>query len=187
MSALHPDIEKVLFSETEIRQRVIDLGRVITRDFRGKDLLLVAVLRGSFIFLADLVRAIQLPCALDFMAVSSYAGSESTGIARVTLDLKKSPVGKHVLLVEDVVDTGLTLARLRGALKGRGVRSMKACAFLDKPSGRRRVARIDYRGFTVPDGFVVGYGLDYHERYRNLPYLGLLKRRVYENPGKADL
>ena len=178
--ARHPDIQRVLLSERVLRQRVRELGRRISRDYAGRDILVVAVLRGGVIFLADLIRTLSVPCALDFMAVSSYEGTTSTGAARLTLDLNKNPEGKHILLVEDVADTGLTLARLRRILKARRVASLRTCALLDKPSGRRVPLKLDYVGFRLPPGFVVGYGLDYEEKYRNLPYVGLLKPSVYK-------
>jgi len=176
----HPDIECVLFSEAVLRRRVKELGRKISGDYAGRELLVVAILRGGVIFLADLIRAISVPCALDFMAVSSYEGAASSGTARVTFDLKRNPEGKHILLVEDVADTGVTLARLKANLRARRPASLKTCALLDKPSGRRVALKPDYAGFRLPPGFVVGYGLDFEERYRNLPYIGLLKRRLYE-------
>lgn len=178
--ARHPDIQRVLLSEAVLRRRVRELGRRISRDYAGREILVVAVLRGGVIFLADLIRALSVPCALDFMAVSSYVGAASTGTARLTLDLKRNPEGRHILLVEDVADTGLTLERLRKNLLARGVASLRTCALLDKPSGRRTPLALDYVGFRLPPGFVVGYGLDYNERYRNLPYVGLLKPSVYK-------
>lgn len=180
----HPDIERVLFSEKVLQRRVRELGRALSRDYAGKDLLVVAILRGGVIFLADLIRTLSVPCALDFMAVSSYAGARSTGSARVLLDLKRDPEGQHVLLVEDVADTGLTLVRLKKILSGRNAASIKTCALLDKPSGRKVPLTLDYVGFRLPPGFVVGYGLDFEERYRHLPYVGLLKRNVYEEKAR---
>lgn len=180
----HPDIARVLWTQADIRRRVRALGARISQDYAGREVLMLSVLRGSVIFLADLIRAIKAPCAIDFVAVASYNGVKRRRGSRVTLDLRRDPRGREVLIVEDIADTGHTLRHLIRTLRGRGVKSLKTCVLLDKPSGRRVKLVPDYRGFRVPAGFVVGYGLDYRERYRNLPYIGLLKRRVYE--GKAS-
>jgi hypoxanthine phosphoribosyltransferase len=174
------DTARVLISETALRRRVKALGRQISRDYAGQKVILVSVLKGSVVFLADLMRAIKTPCAVDFMAVSSYVGSESSGVVRVTMDLRESPEGKNVILVEDIVDTGLTLAYLKDLMRARSVRSLKICALLDKPECHRAPVSLDYLGFSIPNEFVVGYGLDYAERYRNLPHIAVLKRSVYE-------
>lgn len=178
-------VERVLLSEARIRRRVRELGRRITRDYRGRDLLVIGILKGSVIFLADLLRSIRLPCAVDFLAVSSYNGDRSSGAVRVTMDLREAPARRDVLLVEDVVDTGLTLDYLkRSLLLARHARSFKVCALLDKPACRRVPAAVDYVGFTVPDKFVVGYGLDHNERFRNLPYIGILRREPADSPAQ---
>jgi hypoxanthine phosphoribosyltransferase len=172
---LHPDVARVLLTEAALRRKVKQLARRISRDYRGKDLLLACVLKGSVVFLADLLRAVDIPCAVDFIAVSSYAGTQSTGVVRLALDLRQNPAGRHVLLVEDIVDTGLTLSYLKDALTARRVASLKVCALLDKSMGRKVPVKVDYLGFRIPNEFVVGYGLDYRERYRGLPYIGVLK------------
>jgi hypoxanthine phosphoribosyltransferase len=174
------DIARTLVSELSIRRRVTELGKMVSRDFQGQKVTLVSILKGSVVFLADLLRAVDIPCAVDFMAVSSYVGSESSGVVRVTMDLRESPEGKNLILVEDIVDTGLTLAYLREILLARNVKSLKVCALLDKPDCHRVPVQLDYLGFTIPNEFVVGYGLDYAERYRSLPYIGVLDRAVYE-------
>ncbi|NMP23923.1 hypoxanthine phosphoribosyltransferase [Sulfobacillus sp. DSM 109850] len=160
---------EVMIGERDIQERVAQLGRRITLDYEGKDLVLVAILKGSFVFVADLARAIDLPVAVDFMAVSSYGMStKSSGVVRIVKDLDYSLDQKHVLVVEDIVDTGLTLNYIFGHLKSRGAMSVKICSLLDKV-GRRQVAvPVHYKGFEIPDEFVVGYGLDVEERYRNL-------------------
>ena len=171
----HDDIQRVLLSEQDLRRRVKALGEEISRDYAGQKLILVSVLKGSVVFLADLIRVLREPCSVDFMAVSSYAGTKSSGVVRMTMDLRENPAGKNLLLVEDVVDTGLTLNYLIDSLKARRVGSLKVCALLDKPDCRRVPVSVDYVGFTLPNEFVVGYGLDYQEKYRGLPYIGVLK------------
>lgn len=174
------DTARVLLSEAALRRRVKAIGRQISKDYAGQKVILVSILKGSVVFLADLMRAIKVPCAVDFMAVSSYVGSESSGVVRVTMDLRESPEGKNIILVEDIVDTGLTLAYLKDLMKARSVKSLKICALLDKPECHRVPVSLDYLGFTIPNEFVVGYGLDYAERYRSLPHIAVLKRSVYE-------
>ena len=171
----HPDIARVLLTEEDIRVRVRALGRQITRDYAGKKLLLVAILKGSVVFLGDLMREIDLPLAVDFISLSSYSGKESTGVVRLLLDLRETAEGRDILLVEDIVDTGLTLSYLLENLKTRGPRSLEICALLDKPDCRKVQVKTKYVGFKIPNEFVVGYGLDYDETYRNLPYVGILK------------
>jgi hypoxanthine phosphoribosyltransferase len=169
----------VLIPEEEIRARVCELGKDISRDYDGEALLVVGILKGSAIFLADLVRCIDLVADFDFVAISSYgADSVSSGVVRILKDLDGSVEGKHVLIVEDIVDTGWTLrmSYLSENLIARGAASVAICALLDKPSRRRVDVKIDYRGFEISDLFVVGYGLDYRGRYRNLPYIGVLKQ-----------
>jgi len=177
------DIQEVLITEEEIEARVRQLGQQISRDYAGKPLVLVGVLKGAAIFLADLVRQISLPCAYDFAAISSYgADTKSSGLVRLLKDVDLSVEGKHVIIVEDIVDTGWTLrlSYIIESLQDRKAESVRVCALLDKPSRRKIDVGIDYRGFVVPDEFVVGYGLDYKERYRNLPFIGTLKPEVFD-------
>lgn len=177
---MHNDIEQVLFTERKLKNRVKKLGEQITADYQGKDLVVISVLRGSYIFMADLTRCIDLPCTVDFMAVSSYGkGTTSSGQVNIIKDLSDSVEGKDVLVVEDILDTGNTLSYLLEILKARNVASLKLCTLLDKPDRRKKPIKADYTGFTIPDAFVVGYGLDYAEKYRNLPYIGVLKPEVY--------
>ena len=180
MSYADKDIERVLFTAEELRARVAQLGAEITRDYRGKDLVLVGILRGAYIFMSELARQIDLPCEADFMSVSSYgSGTTSTGQVRIIKDLSEPVEGKDLLLVEDILDTGNTLYYLREMLAARRPASISVCALLDKPERRVKDIKADYMGFTIPDAFVVGYGLDYAEHYRNLPYIGIGKPEVY--------
>lgn len=175
------DIEKVLLSEEEIAAKVKELGAQIARDYADKNPLIVSVLRGSFVFMADLVRAIDVPCTVDFMSVSSYgSGTTSSGEVKITKDFDVSIEGRHLIIVEDILDSGRTLSYLMKTLKARGAASIALCTFLDKPDRRVVPVEVAYKGFTVPDAFIVGYGLDYDQRYRNLPYVGVLKPSVYE-------
>ncbi len=175
------DIKEILISEDQIQQKVKELGKQITRDYKGKDPILVGVLNGAVIFMADLMRCIDIPIEVDFMAVSSYGVStESSGIVRILKDLDKSIEGRHVIVVEDIIDTGLTLKYLTTLLKDRKPRSIRLCSLLDKPERRKIDIDIDYKGFSIPDEFVVGYGLDFKEKYRNLPYICVLKPEVYQ-------
>lgn len=161
---------EVLLSAKEIKTRIDNLGRRITLDYTGKELTLIGILKGSFVFMADLVRAIDLPVAIDFMALSSYgASTKSSGVVRIIKDLDYGLEGRHVLVVEDIVDTGLTLNYIYGHMRARGALSVKICSLLDKPSRRQVAVPVHYKGFEIPDEFVVGYGLDVDERYRNLP------------------
>ena len=177
---LHEDIERVLLTEEQIKERVAQLGAAIDRDCAGKEPLLISVLRGSFVFMADLVRSITLPCTVDFMAVSSYgAGTSSSGQVKIVKDLSDSIEGKDLVVVEDILDSGNTLYYLLQILQARHPASVRLCTLLDKPSRRVKPVEVDYTGFSIPDEFVVGYGLDYAERYRNLPYIGILKPSVY--------
>ncbi len=178
---MHPDGERILFTGEQIQARVAGLGAEISSDYKDKELLVIGILKGAIIFLSDLVRSITVPLYYDFMAVSSYGSStESSGVVRILKDLNQSIENCHVLIVEDIVDTGLTLNYLVENLKSRGPASLKVCTLLDKPSRRKVPVKIDYNGFTVPDEFLVGYGLDYNGRYRNFPYIMVLSRRVYE-------
>lgn len=176
------DILKVLISEEEIHKIVHRLGKEIEEDYRGKDLVVVGILRGSVVFMTDLIREIDLHLDIDFMDVSSYGdGMESTGIVKILKDLEESIKGRHVLIVEDIVDTGRTVKHLQGLLEYREATSIEVCTFLDKPT-RREISGLEvkYVGTEVPNEFVVGYGLDFSQKYRNLPYVGILKPEIYE-------
>ena len=178
---LEQDIERVLFTEEELKARVAEIAARIDQDYAGKEPMLISVLRGSFIFMADLARAITLPCTVDFMAVSSYgSGTTSSGQVKITKDLSESIEGRDIIVVEDILDSGNTLSYLFQLLQARHPASVRLCTLLDKPSRRTKPITADYTGFTVDDLFVVGYGLDYAEKYRNLPYIGILKPAVYE-------
>jgi len=174
------DIERVIISEEVIKERVKELGAQISKDYKDKNLLLVSVLKGSIVFMADLIRAIDIPCEIDFMDVSSYgSGTKTTGVVRIIKDLDKPIEGYDLLLVEDILDSGLTLEYIINMLADRNPSSIKICTLFNKTE--RRIAKIDadYIGLKVPDEFIVGYGLDYDEKYRNLPYIGVLKPEVY--------
>ncbi|MCD8190678.1 MAG: hypoxanthine phosphoribosyltransferase [Clostridiales bacterium] len=175
------DIESVLYSEEQLKARVAKMGADITRDYQGKEkILLVSVLRGSYIFMADLSRAIDLPCLVDFMVVSSYGSdTKSSGQVEIKKDISMNLEGYHVIIVEDILDSGNTLYYLMKILKLRKAASIRICTLMDKPERRVRPITADYVGFEIPDAFVVGYGLDYDQRYRNLPYVGILKPEVY--------
>ena len=174
---VHPDVKKILLTETALRGRIQELGAQITRDYADRRLLVVGVLKGSVIFLADLLRVIgpEVDVHVDFVAVSSYAGTASTGTIRVMLDLRENPEGRDVLLVEDIGDTGLTLSSLTETLRARKPRSLEVCTLLDKPECRKTKFQPKYTGFKISNEFVVGFGLDYDERYRQLPYVGVLR------------
>ena len=177
---LEQDIQEVLFTEEQLKARVKEIAREIEQDYRGKEIMLISVLRGSFIFMADLCRAIDLPCTLDFMSVSSYGkGTTSSGQVQITKDLSEDITGRHVIVVEDILDSGNTLSYLLKILQHRHPASIRLCTLLDKPDRRVKPVEVHYSGFTIPDAFVVGYGLDYAEQYRNLPYIGILKPQVY--------
>jgi hypoxanthine phosphoribosyltransferase len=174
------DVEEVLLSGEQVQARVAELGAQLAADYAGRDPVLVSVLKGSIIFLADLVRAMPIPLSIDLMEVSSYgASTESSGQVRILKDLSTSIEGREVIVVEDIIDTGLTLNYLLRYLHDKGPASIRICCLLDKPARRLASIDIDYRGFTIPDRFVIGYGLDYGERYRNLPYIGVLRPSVY--------
>ena len=180
-NVMEKDIAKVLFSEEQLQNRVRELGEQISADYAGKEPLLISVLRGSYIFMADLSRAISQSVTIDFMAVSSYGGgTTSSGQVEIVKDLSDSIEGKDLLIVEDILDSGNTLSYLLKLLQARRPASIKLCTLLDKPSRRVKPIVADYVGFEVPDEFVVGYGLDYDERYRNLPYIGVVKPSVYQ-------
>lgn len=176
------DIKRVLYSEEEINEIVKNLGYKISKDYEGKDLLLVSVLKGSVIFMADLMRAIKIPCNIDFMAVSSYGnGTESSGRVKINKDLDNDIQGKDIIIIEDILDSGKTLYYIRDILSARKPNSIKICTLFDKPERREADIKADYIGSLVPNEFIVGYGLDYAEYYRNLPFIGVLKESVYEN------
>lgn len=180
MKEMDKDILEVFYSEEQLKTKVAELGAAITRDYQGKSPVLVSVLRGSYIFMADLTRAIDLPCTVDFMSVSSYGvGTTSSGQVKILKDLSEPIEGKDLIIVEDILDSGNTLFYLRDVLAARKPASIAICTLLDKPERRTKPIQADYSGFEVPDAFVVGYGLDYAEKYRNLPYIGVLKPEVY--------
>ncbi len=179
--SIKKDIAEVLIEADELQAKVAELGRQISEDYRGRDLLLICLLRGAVVFLSDLIRAIDIPLEMDFMAISSYGDStESSGVVRLMMDLKSNITGRNVLVVEDIVDTGRTLAYILDNLQTRRPADIKVCALLSKPSRREVQVKLDYLGFEIPDKFVVGYGLDYAEGYRNLPFIGVLKPELYE-------
>ena len=179
---LDHDIQEILFTEDTLHARVKEMADQINRDFEGKDVIIVGILRGSFIFMADLLRCITLPCRVDFMSVSSYGkGTTSSGKLKIAKDMAEDITNAHVIVVEDIVDSGFTLSNLLKLLKSRNPASVHLCTLLNKPDRRTVDVHVDYTGFTIPDAFVVGYGLDYAEKYRNLPYIGILKPSVYED------
>lgn len=179
-SAYDNDIAEVLVTEKELREITARLGEEISRDYEGKDILIVCVLRGSVIATADIMRNIRSHCTMDFMVASSYfGGTETTGTVLIKKDLETDIKGKHVVIIEDILDSGYTLSLLRKELLKREPASLKICTLLDKPSRRKAEINADYIGKSIPDKFVVGYGLDYEEKYRNIPYIGVLKQSVY--------
>ncbi len=179
-TVMHKDIKEVLFTQEQLDGRVTELAEQINRDYAGQELMLISVLRGSFVFMADLLRKLTVPCKVDFMAVSSYGtGTISSGQVQITKDLVEDITGRNILVVEDILDSGNTLSYLLELLRARHPASMKLCTLLDKPERRVKPVHLDYSGFSIPDAFVVGYGLDYAEHYRNLPYIGILKPSVY--------
>ena len=184
---LHAAVEEVLIDEATLQSRIAELGAAITEDYRGRDLLLVGVLKGAIFFMADLMRQIDVPCEVDFMAISSYgAGVDSSGVVRILKDLDMSVEKRNVLVVEDIVDSGLTLSYLLRNLEAREPASLETCALLTKPERRENDVVCRYVGFEIPNRFVIGYGLDFAERYRNLPYVGVLRdelaAQAEENP-----
>ncbi len=179
--SMHDDIAEVLISEEQIHAKVVELGQQISRDYAGKYLLLLGTLKGAVPFIADLARAISLPLEIDYMAVASYGNStQSSGIVRILKDLEGPIEHKHILVVEDIIDSGLTLHYLLDVIRRRNPLSLRICTLLNKERERVKMIETDYVGFRIPDKFVVGYGLDYAQRYRNLPYIGVLKPSVYE-------
>ena len=175
------DVQEILLSEEKIDLKIKELGKLISEEYDGKDLLVIGVLKGSVIFVSDLVRNISIPCEIDFMSVSSYgASSESSGVVRILKDLDQDIEGKNVIIAEDIIDSGITLDYLVDFLKASKPKSIEIVTLLSKPARRKVDINVKYIGFEVPDEFLVGYGLDYANRYRNLPFVGILKREVYE-------
>jgi len=178
---MEKDLSSILFNEKQIETRVRELGELISRDYSGKNPVVIGILKGSLIFMSDLIRRLTIPLNIDYVAVSSYGRStDSSGVVRIVKDLDEPIEGRHVLVVEDIVDTGLTLRYLLDNLQSRRPLSVAVCVLLDKPSRRKVDIKPDYCGFEIPDEFVVGYGLDYAENYRNMPFIGILDRSVYE-------
>ena len=178
---LHDDIDYILYSEETLAETVKKLGEQISRDYKDRNLLLVSILKGSIVFMSDLMRSITIPCKIDFMAVSSYgSGVKSSGTVRILKDLDRDIRGYDVLIVEDILDSGMTLSYLMDLLYARNPNSIRICTLFDKPERRSVDIYADYKGIEVPDEFIVGYGLDYDEIYRNLPYVGVLKREIYD-------
>ena len=173
---MHNDVERILISEEELKAKVAELGKQISEDYRGKPLLLVCILKGSVVFMADLMRAIDIDCKIDFMSMSSYYyGTKSSGQVRIVLDLNKPVQDYDLLIVEDILDSGITLSYIKELLLPRKPRSIKICTLLDKPERRVADIKADYSGFSIPDEFVIGYGLDYDQRHRNLPFIGMVE------------
>ena len=180
MQKLTDDIREVLFSEEKLSSIVRDLGGRISRDYEGKNLLMVSILKGSVVFMSDLMRAVTIPCGIDFMAVSSYgSGAKTSGVVKIIKDLDINLKGYDVLVVEDILDSGMTLNYILELLQSREPKSIRLCTLFDKPDRRTVKVQADYVGAVVPDEFIVGYGLDYAEKYRNLPFVGILKPEVY--------
>jgi hypoxanthine phosphoribosyltransferase len=178
---LKDDVAEILITEGELQARIAELGKAISVDYQGRNVLAICILRGAVIFLSDLIRQITVPHEIDFMAVSSYGGTrtESSGVVRILMDLRTSIEGRDVLIVEDIVDTGLTLDYIIDNLKTRRPASLRTCTLLNKQARREVDVPLDYVGFDIPDKFVIGYGLDYDEKYRNLPFIGVLKPELY--------
>lgn len=188
MNELEQNLAKTLFKPEQLQVRIRELGAEISRDYKGKDLLLVCVLKGGILFLTDLMRSLTIPHAIDFMAISSYGGTriESSGVVRILMDLNSNIENRNVLVVEDIVDTGRTLHYIIENLMTRDPASLKICTLLSKPSRREIEVKLDYVGFEIPNEFVVGYGLDFDELYRNLNFIGVLKEEAYSKPGPAS-
>ena len=178
---MEKDILKVLVTEEQIKARIKELGKILTEEYAGKDPIVVGVLKGVVVFYADMIREIKVPCQMDFLWISSYAGTRSTGVMKVKQELANNIEGRHVLILEDIFDTGNSLDYTYKYVQSKNPASIKICTLLDKPEGRNPAVTLvpDYVGFTIPSAFVVGYGLDYNEHYRNLPYVGVLKPEAY--------
>jgi hypoxanthine phosphoribosyltransferase len=179
---LYSDIQEVLYSEEQIQGKIKELGELLSTDYEGKNPLVICVLKGAFVFMADLVKQIRVPLEIDFMAVSSYGQStKSSGIVKIIKDLDVPVEGRHVLIVEDIIDSGLTLSYLIDVLERRNAKTISVVALFNKPARRTVELEPDYAGFVLPDEFIVGYGLDYAEKYRNLPFVGILKPEIYSS------
>lgn len=179
---MHSDIQEVLYSEEQIQNKIKELGDQLSTDYEGKNPLVICVLKGAFIFMADLVKQIRVPLEIDFMAVSSYGQStKSSGVVKIIKDLDVPVEGRHILIVEDIIDSGLTLSYLIDVLERRNAKTISVVALFNKPARRTVELEPDYAGYVLPDEFVVGYGLDYAEKYRNLPFIGILKPEIYTN------
>jgi hypoxanthine phosphoribosyltransferase len=177
---VHKDIQEILYSEEQIQAKVAELGEQISREYEGRNPLVICVLKGAFVFMADFVKRVTIPLEVDFMAISSYGQStKSSGVVKIIKDLDVSVEGRDIIIVEDIIDSGLTLSYLIDVLERRNALSVKVVALFDKPGRRTVDLEPDYRGFEIPDAFVVGYGLDYAEKYRNLPFVGVLKSEIY--------
>ncbi len=177
---LHNDIKEILYTEEQIQDKIRELGEILSKDYENRNPLVICVLKGAYMFMADLTRRISVPVEIDFMAVSSYGQStKSSGVVKIMKDLDVSVEGRDVIIAEDIIDSGLTLSYLVDVLERRNAMSVKVVTLFDKPAGRQVELEADYRGFILPDAFVVGYGLDYAEKYRNLPYIGILKPEIY--------
>ena len=179
---MHRDIEKILLTEEQIQAKVAELGKILAEEYKDKNPVVVGVLKGVVIFYADMIRAMGIPCQTDFMCVSSYRGTESTGRTQISKDLSCDIYGRHVLILEDIFDTGNSLEFITNHLMNKQPASLKSCTLLDKPDRRKPGVKVtcDYTGFQIPNEFVVGYGLDFDEKYRNLPYVGILKPETYQ-------
>lgn len=178
---MREDIKEILYDENELRKKIKEMGKIISNDYRGKELLLIGVLKGSVVFMADLIKEIDIPCSIDFMAVSSYGNSTTTsGVVRILKDLDNEIEGKDILIVEDIIDSGVTLKYLIKYLNGRKPNSIEIACLLNKPERRKVEMDVKYLGYNVPDYFLVGYGLDFAEKYRNLPFIGILKEEIYK-------
>ena len=179
---MHNDIERILLTEEQIKAKIAELGKILSEEYRDKNPVVIGVLKGVVVFYADMIRAIEVPCEMDFMCVSSYRGTESTGRTMISKDLAGDIYGRHVLILEDIFDTGNSLEFISNHLWNKKPASLKICTLLDKPDRRKPGVKVqcDYVGFQIPDEFVVGYGLDFNEKYRNLPYVGVLKPEAYQ-------
>lgn len=179
---MHNDIKEILLTEEQIKAKVAELGKILAEEYRDKNPVVVGVLKGVVIFYADMIRAMGIPCQMDFMCVSSYQGTQSSGRTQISKDLSCDISGRHVLILEDIFDTGNSLEFITNHLKNKGAASLKICTLLDKPERRKPGVKVqcDWTGFVIPNEFVVGYGLDYDEKYRNLPYVGILKPEAYQ-------
>ena len=180
-NSIHNDIERVLFTSEELMKRAEEIGKQITEDYKGEEVTIIGILKGSFMFLSDVMKNIDLYTRLDFVTVQSYGNGTTSGELRLTKDITADIKGRHVILVEDILDSGRTLNYLMETLRERGAASISLCTFLDKPERRVVPVHVDYCGFQVPDEFIVGYGLDYAQRFRNLPFVGILKPEVYSD------